>query len=112
MPASARANPAPAKAFPPLHYTIPTPVFQPKSRRCLLNPRIHLSAEMGTFSVPALWLLDDPDVSRIILHRKTGLDEMAKLARAFPMREMEAFVLNEPSCRRKRGFDGMPIKVS
>lgn len=57
--------------------------------------RVHLSGEMGAFNVPALSLLDGPDVSRIILHRKTGLDEMAKIARAFPGRELEAFVLNE-----------------
>ena len=64
-------------------------------RRAGFRARIHLSGEMGAFSVPALSLLDGPDVSRVILHRKTALDEMAKIARAFPRREMEAFVLNE-----------------
>lgn len=64
-------------------------------RRAGCRARIHLSGEMGAFSVPALSLLDGPDVSRIILHRRTGLDEMAKIARAFPGRELEAFILNE-----------------
>ena len=64
-------------------------------RRTGCRARVHLSGEMGAFGVPALYLLDGPDVSRIILHRKTGLDEMAKIARAFPDRELEAFVLNE-----------------
>ena len=64
-------------------------------RRTGCRARVHLSGEMGAFSVPALSLLDGPDVSRIILHRKTGLDEMAKIVRAFPGRELEAFVLNE-----------------
>lgn len=64
-------------------------------RRTGCRARVHLSGEMGAFNVPALSLLDGPDVSRIILHRKTGLDEMAKIARAFPGRELEAFVLNE-----------------
>ncbi len=64
-------------------------------RRAGCRARIHLSGEIGAFSVPALSLLDGPDVSRIILHRGTGLDEMAKIARAFPGRELEAFILNE-----------------
>jgi len=64
-------------------------------RRTGCRARVHLSGEMGAFTVPALSLLDGPDVSRIILHRKTALDEMAKIARAFPGRELEAFVLNE-----------------
>ncbi len=64
-------------------------------RRTGCRARFHLSGEMGAFNIRALSLLDGPDVSRIILHRKTGLDEMAKIARAFPGRELEAFVLNE-----------------
>lgn len=64
-------------------------------RRVGCRARIHLSGEIGAFSVPALSLLDGPDVSRVILHRGTGLDEMAKIARAFPGRELEAFILNE-----------------
>lgn len=67
-------------------------------RRAGCRARVHLSGEMGAFNVPALSLLDGPDVSRFILHRKTGLDEMAKIARAFPERELEAFVLNERCC--------------